>query len=54
MKRGIRCRMVTLLLLASPLPALAGEPWPFPWPEGRSQPPKDGDVWRMDFSRFNQ
>jgi Carbohydrate-binding family 9 len=34
----------------------------FPWPgmkwlaqaDGRSLPPKDGDVWRMDFSRFNQ
>jgi Carbohydrate-binding family 9 len=33
-----------------------------PWPgmkwlalaAGRSLPPKDGDVWRMDFSRFNQ
>ena len=22
--------------------------------DGRSAPPKDGDVWRMDFSRFNQ
>ncbi len=22
--------------------------------EGRALPPKDGDVWRMDFSRFNQ
>ena len=22
--------------------------------DGRSLPPKDGDVWRMDFSRFNQ
>jgi hypothetical protein len=34
----------------------------FPWPgmkwlaqaDGRSLPPKDGDVWRIDFSRFNQ
>ena len=34
----------------------------FPWPgmkwlaqsDGRSLPPRDGDVWRMDFSRFNQ
>jgi hypothetical protein len=34
----------------------------FPWRglqwlahgDGRSLPPKDGDVWRMDFSRFNQ
>ncbi|MGH9425230.1 MAG: carbohydrate-binding family 9-like protein, partial [Terriglobia bacterium] len=34
----------------------------FPWPgmkwlaqaDARSLPPKDGDVWRMDFSRFNQ
>ena len=34
----------------------------FPWPgmkwlakaDDRSLPPKDGDVWRMDFSRFNQ
>jgi hypothetical protein len=33
----------------------------FPWPslawlaraEGRAAPPRDGDVWRMDFSRFN-
>jgi hypothetical protein len=32
----------------------------FPWrgmkwlaTDGRSLPPKDGDVWRMDFSRFN-
>ena len=32
----------------------------FPWQslkwlatDGRSLPPKDGDVWRMDFSRFN-
>ena len=32
----------------------------FPWSslrwlatDGRSLPPKDGDVWRMDFSRFN-
>jgi len=33
----------------------------FPWKslellakaDGRSCPPKDGDVWRMDFSRFN-
>jgi len=23
-------------------------------PDGRALPPKDGDVWRMDFSRFNQ
>src|SRR5438477_232776 len=23
-------------------------------PDGRSLPPKDGDVWRMDFTRFNQ
>jgi hypothetical protein len=23
-------------------------------PHGRSLPPRDGDVWRMDFSRFNQ
>ena len=23
-------------------------------PERRALPPKDGDVWRMDFSRFNQ
>ena len=23
-------------------------------PDGRSLPPKDGDIWRMDFSRFNQ
>jgi hypothetical protein len=23
-------------------------------PDGRSLPPKNGDVWRMDFSRFNQ
>jgi hypothetical protein len=23
-------------------------------PDGRSLPPGDGDVWRMDFSRFNQ
>jgi len=23
-------------------------------PDGRSLPPSDGDVWRMDFSRFNQ
>ena len=22
--------------------------------DGRSLPPKDGDIWRMDFSRFNQ
>ena len=22
-------------------------------PDGRALPPKDGDVWRMDFSRFN-
>ncbi len=22
--------------------------------DGRSLPPKDGDTWRMDFSRFNQ
>lgn len=34
----------------------------FPWKgmtalarsDGRSLPPKDGDVWRIDFSRFNQ
>ena len=34
----------------------------FPWKgmewlakgDGRSLPPKEGDVWRMDFSRFNQ
>jgi hypothetical protein len=34
----------------------------FPWTgmkalalgDGRSLPPRDGDVWRMDFSRFNQ
>jgi hypothetical protein len=34
----------------------------FPWAgmkwlakaDGRSLPPKDGDVWRIDFSRFNQ
>lgn len=33
-------------------------PWqglePLAMPEGRSLPPRDGDVWRMDFSRFNQ
>jgi hypothetical protein len=23
-------------------------------PDGRSLPPRDGDVWRIDFSRFNQ
>jgi hypothetical protein len=23
-------------------------------PDGRSLPPRSGDVWRMDFSRFNQ
>jgi hypothetical protein len=23
-------------------------------PDGRPLPPRDGDVWRMDFSRFNQ
>jgi len=23
-------------------------------PDGRSLPPRDGDIWRMDFSRFNQ
>jgi len=23
-------------------------------PDGRALPPKDGDVWRMDFTRFNQ
>jgi len=23
-------------------------------PDGRALPPRDGDVWRMDFSRFNQ
>ncbi len=23
-------------------------------PDGRSLPPKEGDIWRMDFSRFNQ
>jgi len=23
-------------------------------PDGRRLPPRDGDVWRMDFSRFNQ
>lgn len=23
-------------------------------PNGRSLPPRDGDIWRMDFSRFNQ
>jgi hypothetical protein len=23
-------------------------------PDGRSLPPRDGDVWRMDFTRFNQ
>ena len=34
----------------------------FPWrgmellakADGRALPPKEGDVWRMDFSRFNQ
>jgi hypothetical protein len=33
-------------------------PWtslvPLARPDGRALPPKDGDVWRMDFSRFNQ
>ena len=33
-------------------------PWPglahLVRPDGRSLPPRDGDVWRMDFSRFNQ
>ena len=33
-------------------------PWqgiePLAMPDGRSLPPADGDVWRMDFSRFNQ
>jgi hypothetical protein len=33
-------------------------PWkglePLAMPDGRSLPPKEGDVWRMDFSRFNQ
>jgi hypothetical protein len=23
-------------------------------PDGRSLPPRDGDIWRMDFSRFNR
>ena len=23
-------------------------------PDQRSLPPKDGDIWRMDFSRFNR
>jgi len=23
-------------------------------PDGRALPPRDGDTWRMDFSRFNQ
>jgi hypothetical protein len=23
-------------------------------PDGRALPPRDGDIWRMDFSRFNQ
>ena len=33
-------------------------PWrslePLAMPDGRALPPRDGDVWRMDFSRFNQ
>jgi hypothetical protein len=33
-------------------------PWsglaPLARPDGRPLPPKEGDVWRMDFSRFNQ
>jgi hypothetical protein len=33
-------------------------PWPglksLALPDGRSLPPRNGDVWRMDFSRFNQ
>ena len=33
-------------------------PWkglaPLAGPDGRSLPPKEGDIWRMDFSRFNQ
>lgn len=36
---------VELALPWKGLEALAG---------GRSLPPKDGDIWRMDFSRFNQ
>ncbi len=32
-------------------------PWtslePLAMPDGRALPPRDGDVWRMDFSRFN-
>ena len=33
-------------------------PWrslePLAMPDGRALPPRDGDEWRMDFSRFNQ
>ena len=33
-------------------------PWrslePLAMPDGRALPPRDGDVWAMDFSRFNQ
>jgi hypothetical protein len=31
-------------------------PWKSLWAlaDGRSLPPEDGDIWRMDFSRFNQ
>jgi hypothetical protein len=33
-------------------------PWrslePLATPDGRALPPRDGDEWRMDFSRFNQ
>ena len=32
-------------------------PWhslePLAMPDGRALPPRDGDVWRMDFSWFN-
>ena len=33
-------------------------PWrgmqPLAMADGRALPPRDGDVWRIDFSRFNQ
>ena len=33
-------------------------PWrslePLAMPDGRALPPRDGDEWRIDFSRFNQ
>lgn len=61
---GLRCAVVADGVINDPTTRDRG--WTveiaFPWSglqwlargDGRSLPPREGDVWRMDFSRFNQ